>query len=204
MLLKIHPENPEGRKIKQVVDILRKGGIIIYPSDSVYALGCDITQQKAVNRICQLRGLDPKKARLSFICKDISEVAEYTPQIDNQVFKLIKRNAPGPFTFILKAGNKVPKVLKNKRKTIGIRIPDHNIVQAIIAELGTPMLSASLKSDDEILEYFTDAEDIHEDFKNQVDILIDGGIGNNVPSTVVDCTDFPPDIIREGAGDLIL
>ena len=204
MLLKINDQNPEGRKIRQVVEILRKGGIIIYPSDSVYALGCDIFQQKAVNRICQLRGLNPAKARLSFICKDISDVAEYTPQIDNQVFKLLKKNVPGPFTFVLKSGNRLPKILKNKRKTIGIRIPDHNIVQAIIEELGGPMLSTSLKSDDEILEYFTDAEDIHDDFKKQVDLVVDGGVGRNKPSTIVDCTDFPPEIIREGAGDLLL
>ena len=204
MLLKINDQNPEGRKIRQAVEILRKGGIIIYPSDSVYALGCDIFQQKAVNRICQLRGLNPAKARLSFICKDISEVAEYTPQIDNQVFKLLRKNVPGAFTFVLKSGNKVPKILKNKRKTIGIRIPNHNIVQAIIEELGGPMLSTSLKSDDEILEYFTDAEDIYDDFKKQVDLVIDGGIGGNMPSTVVDCTDFPPEIIREGLGDLLL
>ena len=203
MLLQIHPENPEGRKIKQAVEILKKGGVIIYPSDSVYALGCDIKQAKAIEKICKIRGWKPQKANLSFICKDISEVSEYTPPIDNQTFKLLKRNAPGPFTFILKAGNKVVKLLKNKRKTIGIRIPSHNIIEAIIAELGNPILSTSLKADDEILEYFTDAEDIHDDFKNQVDLVIDGGVGNNVPSTVVDCTEFPPVIIREGAGELV-
>lgn len=203
MLLKIHPDNPEGRKIKQAVEILRKGGVIIYPSDSVYALGCDIMHAKAIEKVCRIRGWKPQKAHLSFICQNISEVSEYSQQIDNQIFKLIKRNTPGAFTFILKAGNKVVKLLKNKRKTIGIRIPEHTIIQAIIEELGNPILSTSLKSDDEILEYFTDAEDIHDDFKNQVDLVIDGGVGNNVPSTVVDCTEYPPEVIREGAGELV-
>ncbi len=202
MFLRINPDNPEGRKIKQVAEVLRKGGVIIYPTDTVYAFGCDIFQQKAVDRICQLRGLNPKKARLSFICKNIAEMSEYTPQIDNQTFKLLKKNLPGPFTFVLKSGNKLPKILKNNKNTIGIRVPDNNIVSHILEELGHPMLTASLKSDDEILEYFTDPFDIYEDFKKRVDIVVDGGIGGNVPSTVVDCTDDDFEILREGAGEL--
>jgi tRNA threonylcarbamoyl adenosine modification protein (Sua5/YciO/YrdC/YwlC family) len=202
MFLKVNQDNPEGRKIKQAADILRKGGVIIYPTDTVYALGCDIFQQKAVDKICHLRGLNPQKARLSFICKDIAEVSEYSQQIDNQVFKMLKRNLPGPFTFVMKSGNKLPKILKNKKKTIGVRVPDNNIVQALIEELGRPMLTSSLKSDDEILEYFTDPIDIYEDFKKRVDLVIDGGIGGNVPSTVVDCTGDDFEILREGAGEL--
>lgn len=202
MFLRINPDNPEGRKINQAVEVLKKGGVIIYPTDTVYAFGCDIFQQKAVDRICHLRGMNPKKARLSFICQDIAEMSEYTPQIDNQTFKLLKKNLPGPFTFVLKAGNKLPKILKNNKKTVGIRVPENNIVMAILEALGNPMLTASLKSDDEILEYFTDPYDINEDFKKLVDIVIDGGIGGNVPSTVVDCTQGDFEILRDGAGEL--
>ncbi|KAA3640239.1 MAG: threonylcarbamoyl-AMP synthase [Bacteroidetes bacterium] len=202
MFLRINPDNPEGRKINQVVDVLRQGGVIIYPTDTVYAFGCDIFQQKAVDRICQLRGMNPKKARLSFVCRDIAEMSEYTPQIDNQTFKLLKKNLPGPFTFVLKAGNKLPKILKNNKKTVGVRVPENNIVMAILEALGNPMLTSSLKSDDEILEYFTDPYDINEDYKKLVDIVIDGGIGGNVPSTVVDCTQGDFEILRDGAGEL--
>ena len=203
MLIDIHSENPNPRHIKQMVGILEQGGIIIYPTDTVYGIGCDIFQPKAVERICRLRKLDPKKARLSFICSDMKQIAEYAHQIDNEVFRLMKHNLPGAFTFVLRSNNKVPKLFKNKKRTIGVRIPDHAIVQALVEELGRPILTASLKSDDEILEYFTDAYDIHEDFGNLVDAVIDGGIGENVPSTVVDCTVFPPEILREGAGELI-
>ncbi|MCB0652916.1 MAG: threonylcarbamoyl-AMP synthase [Saprospiraceae bacterium] len=204
MLLRINPDNPEGRKIKQVVEVLRQGGVIIYPTDTVYGLGCDIFQQKAVDRICHLRGINPEKARLSFICKDIADISEYTTQIDNQTFKLLKKNLPGPFTFVLKSGNKLPKIFKNNKKTIGIRIPKNNIVTAIIEELGHPMMTSSLKSDDELLEYFTDPIDIYEDFKKRVDLVIDGGIGGNIHSTVVDCTEADVEIIREGAGELMV
>ncbi|GJM35425.1 MAG: threonylcarbamoyl-AMP synthase [Saprospiraceae bacterium] len=204
MLLNINPENPEGRKIDQVIRILEKGGVVIYPTDTVYGLGCDINNQKAVERICRIRGLDPKKAMLSFMCSDISQVANYTAQIDNQVFRLLKRNIPGPFTFVLKSNNKVPKLFKNRKQTVGIRIPDNRIVQHLLEALGRPILTTSLKSDDEILEYFTDPIDINDDFKNLVDVVIDGGIGGNVASTVVDCTDIEPVILREGAGILAL
>lgn len=203
MLLKINPENPEGRKIQQIVEALRKGGIIIYPTDTVYGLGCDINNNDAVEKICRLRGLEPEKARLSFICKDISQISEYTLPIDNQVFRIMRKNLPGPFTFVLKSNHTVPKMFKNRKRTVGVRIPDHNIPLAIVEALGHPILTTSLKSDDEVLEYFTDPIDIYDDFHKLVDIVIDGGICSNVPSTVVDCTGDEPEIIREGAGALI-
>lgn len=203
MLLKINSENPEGRKIRQVVDSLKSGGVIIYPTDTVYGLGCDIFDQKAVEKICRLRDLDPKKAMLSMVCKDISQVSEYASQIDNNVFKIMKKHLPGPFTFVLKAGSGVPKLFKNRKRTIGVRVPNNQIVLDIVEALGHPILTTSLKSDDEILEYFTDPIDIYEDFKKQVDIVIDGGIGGNVPSTVIDCTDDAPALLRAGAGEWI-
>ena len=203
MLLRINPDNPEGRKINQVVDILKGGGVIVYPTDTVYGLGCDIFNPKAVERICRLRGLKPEKAMLSFICKDISQIAEYAFQIDNEIFKTLKRNLPGPFTFVLESNNQVPKLFKNRKRSIGVRIPDNRIAQAIVEELGRPILSLSLKSDDEILEYFTDPIDIFDDFKKLTDVVIDGGIGSNVPSTVVDCMGDEIVVLREGAGELI-
>ncbi|NET39124.1 MAG: threonylcarbamoyl-AMP synthase [Cyanothece sp. SIO1E1] len=203
MLLRINPDNPEGRKINQVVNILKDGGVIVYPTDTVYGLGCDIFNPKAVERICRLRGLKPEKAMLSFICKDISQIAEYAFQIDNDVFKTLKRNLPGPFTFVLKSNNQIPKLFKNRKRSIGVRIPDNRIAQAIVEELGRPILSLSLKSDDEILEYFTDPIDIFEDFKKLTDVVIDGGIGNNVPSTVVDCMGDEAVVLRQGAGELM-
>lgn len=202
MLLNIHPKNPDQRKIFQVVDALKEGKVMIYPTDTVYGLGCDIYNTKAVERICQIRGLDPKKAQLSFICKDISQIAEFAQQIDNDTFKILKKNLPGHFTFVLKANKKVPKLLKNKRDEIGVRIPNSPIVQALLDTLDGPILSASLKGDDEISTYFTDPLDIHDDFKNLVDVVIDGGIGQNTPSTVVDLTGDEPVMLREGAGDL--
>ena len=202
MLISIHPEHPQGRRITQVVKLLQEGGVIIYPTDTVYGLGCDIQHPKAVDRICRLRGFKPGRANLTFICRDIQQLANYTHQIDNTVFRLLKRNLPGPFTFILRGNNSLPKLLRNRRKTIGVRIPDNAIAQAIIAELGRPILSSSLKSDDEITEYFTDPTEIHEEFQKLVDAVIDGGTGYNVPSTVVDCTGGEPQIIREGLGNL--
>ena len=202
MLLRINPTNPEGRKIAQAVEALKNGGVIIYPTDTVYALGCDINDGKAVDRICKLRDLDPRKAHLSLICRDISQVSDFTQQIDNQIFRLMKKHLPGPFTFVLNSNNQVPKMFKNRKRTIGIRIPDNNICMAIVEELDHPILTASLKSDDEILEYFTDPADIYEDYKKLVDLVIDGGVGGNVPSTVVDCTGAEPVVIREGTGVL--
>ena len=200
MLYRINPDNPEMRKISQVVDMLRDGGVIIYPTDTVYALGCDINQPGAINRICQLRGLRPDKARLSLICQDISQIAEYAAQIDNDVFKVLKEHLPGPYTFILKASKSVPKKFVNRKKTIGVRVTENNIAQAIVEELGRPMMTASLKSDDEIVEYFTDPIDIYDDYKKRVDAVIDGGIGGNMPSTIIDCTGDEPEVIREGIG----
>jgi len=203
MLLNIHPENPDPRKIQQAAKVLEKGGIIIYPTDTVYGIGCDIFDRKAVDRICKLRGLDPVKARLSFICKDLSQVSQFAKQLDNETFRLMKRNLPGPFTFVLKSNNEVPKLFKNRKKTIGVRIPDNQIVLDLVESLGRPILTTSLKSDDEILEYFTDPIDIYDDFKKLVDLVIDGGVGGNEPSTVVDCTGDDFEVLREGAGDLI-
>ena len=202
MFLEIHPDNPSERKIKQVVDTLEKGGVIIYPTDTVYGLGCDIFNQKAVDKICKIRGLNPQKANLTFVCENISQMAEFTSQLDNETFKLLKRNLPGGFTFILKANNKVPKLFKNRKKTVGIRIPDNNIAQMITEYLGRPILSISLKSDDEILEYITEPSEIYDDFRKLVDLVIDGGVGDNRPSTVVDCTGKEPVILREGKGEL--
>ncbi|HMR42768.1 MAG TPA: L-threonylcarbamoyladenylate synthase [Saprospiraceae bacterium] len=202
MLIQVHPENPEGRKINQIVDCLEKGGIIIYPTDTVYGLGCDIQNQHAVEKICRLKKLDPQKAQLTFICKDISQVSNFANQIDNEVFRLIKKNTPGPFTFILKSGNEIPKILKNKKKTIGIRIPDNKIAIAIVEALGRPILSASLKTDDDIIEYLTEPEEIAELFEKQVDMIIDGSVGGNVPSALIDCTVMPPELIREGPAEM--
>jgi tRNA threonylcarbamoyl adenosine modification protein (Sua5/YciO/YrdC/YwlC family) len=204
MLLTINPHNPEGRKIRQAVDIMESGGVIIYPTDTVYALGCDMLNAKAVDRICRLRQLDPVKANLSIVCRDISEVSEFTQQIDNQIFRVMKKNLPGPFTFILNSNNQVPKLFKNRKRTIGIRMPHNNIAMALVEALGHPMLTASLKADDEVLEYLTDPFDIHEAYQKLIDLVIDGGPGGNLPSTVVDCTGTEPLIIREGAGDLLL
>ncbi len=198
MLLSLYEENPDRRKIRQIVDVLERGGVVIYPNDTVYALGCDINNTKAIEKICKIRGIDPKKASLSFVCKNIAQLGEYTAQMDRSLFKLLKRNTPGPFTFILNANNSVPKAFKNKKRTLGARIPANNIAQAIIEELGRPILSMSLKSDDEILTYFTDPIDIEEDFGRQVDIVIDGGIGQSVPSAIIDCTSDDTLVIREG------
>ena len=200
MVLEIHPKAPESRKIKKVVEVLREGGVIIYPTDTVYGIGCDIMSKSAVEKVCQIRRLDPEKAMLSIICSDMSQISAYTLQIDNALFRLMKQHLPGPYTFVLKANNDVPKLFKNRKKTIGIRIPDHPIVKAIVEELGHPILTTSLKSDDEILEYYTDPVDFSDDFEHQVDIIIDGGNCGNVPSTLIDCSNGEPELIRPGAG----
>jgi len=202
MYLKLYNDNPDPRQIKKVVEILRAGGIIIYPTDTVYGLGCDITQNKAVERIAQIKGVNPKKHNFSFICHSISQLSEYTTAIDNSVFKILKRNLPGPFTFILPANNSVPKMFKNNKKTVGIRIPDNRIILEIVEQLGNPILTTSVYDKDEILEYTSDPELIYENFKDIVDVVIDGGYGDNVPSTVVDCTNGDCEVIREGKGVL--
>jgi len=204
MLLSIHSEDPEPRKIQQVVKTLEKGGVIIYPTDTVFGIGCDIFNKKAVERICKIRHIDPNKARLSFICQDLSQIAEYSWQLDNQLFKLLKRNLPGPFTFILKSGNAVPKVLKNNKRTIGVRIPDNKVVNKIVESLGRPMLSISLKvndSEDEP-EYFKEAWEVEEAIGKIVDLIIDGQPAGDTPSTLVDCTSGAYEVIRQGAGVL--
>jgi len=203
MLLEIHPENPDVRKIKIVASRLSKGDIIIYPTDTVYGLGCDIFNQKAVEKVCRIKQLNPEKANLTFICKDLSQLAFYAHQIDNQLFRMLKQNIPGAFTFILKANKEVPRHFKNKRKTVGIRVPNNAIAQAIIEEVGRPILSISLNAEDDEDRYLTDPYLMHERFEKLVDIVIDGGEGGTEPSTVIDCSNDEIEIIREGKGDLI-
>jgi len=202
MLLKIHPENPSYRKIITVVECLKKGGIIIYPTDTVYGLGCDIYNQKAVRRICKIKGIKPEKANFSFICWDLSHLSDFTKNVDTPTYKLMKKALPGAFTFILNANNKVPKLFKSNKKTVGIRIPDNNIARQIVRELGNPILSTSIYDDDDIIEYTTDPELIFERYKGVVDIVINGGFGSNEASTVLDCTNHEPKIIRQGKGVL--
>lgn len=202
MLLKIYDTNPNDRAIEKVVDVLKRGGLIIYPTDTIYGLGCDITNHKAIEKICQLRGIKPEKANLSFICYDLSNLSDYIKPIDNSTFRVLKKALPGAFTFIFEANNNVPKLLSSNKKTVGIRVPDNNIAREIVRVLGNPIVSASIRDEDDILEYSTDPELIHEKFKDLVDIVIDGGYGDNVASTVVDCTSGEFEIIRQGKGDL--
>jgi tRNA threonylcarbamoyl adenosine modification protein (Sua5/YciO/YrdC/YwlC family) len=205
MLIKIYPENPNPREIEKVVDILRNGGIVIYPTDTVYGLGCDINHTKALEKIARIKGINPRKDHLSIICHDLSHLSDYTKPLDSTTFKLIKKNLPGPFTFILPASNNVPKFFKSSKKTIGLRIPDNTIITEIVRQLGNPILSTSIKDEDDVLEYTTDPELIHEKYKDVVDAVIDGGYGDNVASTIVDCTNGPGfEIIREGKGKLEL
>ncbi len=198
MLLHIHPDNPQPRLIKQVVESLQQGGIIIYPTDTVYGLGCDILQQKAVERICRIKNVEPKKAQLSFVCSDLSHLSDFAKPISNPTYRILKDYLPGPYTFILQASKMVPKILQSKKDTIGLRIPNNAIAMAIIKELGRPILSASLPG--EMVEDYTDPEVMYENFRNEVDFVIDGGIGGTVPSTVIDCTEEEPVLIREGLG----
>ncbi|MGE5426655.1 MAG: L-threonylcarbamoyladenylate synthase [Methylococcaceae bacterium] len=200
MLIKIYPQNPNEKDIRLVVDILQKGGIIIYPTDTVYGLGCDITNFKAVERIARFKNISVEKSNFSFICSDLSHLSDFSKPVSNQLFKLLKRYLPGPFTFILHANSNVPKYFKGKKKTVGIRIPDNSIIREIVKVLGNPILSTSIHDEDEIIEYSTDPELIHEKFKEITDLVIDGGYGDNVPSTIVDCTADVPVIVRQGKG----
>ena len=202
MLVKIYEENPNQREIQKVLDVLRDGGIIVYPTDTVYGIGCDITNGKAVEKVARFKNVQIEKSNMSFICSDLSHLSDYAKPISNQVFKLIKRNLPGPFTFILEANSNVPKYFKGKKKTVGFRVPDNEIIREIVRQLGNPILSSSVHDDDEIVEYTTDPELIHEKLGDFADLVIDGGPGGNVPSTVVDCTDAVPTIIRQGKGVL--
>jgi len=201
MLIHIHPDNPQDRLIKQVAGILKNGGIIVYPTDTIYGLGCDITQHKAVERICRIKGVDPQKANLSFVCYDLSDLSQYAKQLDTSVYRTLKQYLPGPYTFILEASRQVPKILKTKKDTVGIRVPDNNIARAIVKELGNPILSASLPG--EYVEEYTDPDLIHDKFEKQVDLVIDGGIGGMIPSTIISFVNGEAEVIREGAGEVI-
>jgi tRNA threonylcarbamoyl adenosine modification protein (Sua5/YciO/YrdC/YwlC family) len=202
MLLRIHPIDPQPRLIRQAVEILQKGGIIIYPTDTVYGIGCDILQSAAIERICRIKGIEPHKANLSFICNDLSHLSEYTKPISTPTFRLLKEHLPGPYTFILPASKLVPRILQSKKSTIGLRIPDNAIAQALVRELGRPILSASLPG--ELVEDTTDPDVMYENFGNQVDAVIDGGIGGMTPSTVIDFSDEEPLVIRAGAGEWVM
>jgi tRNA threonylcarbamoyl adenosine modification protein (Sua5/YciO/YrdC/YwlC family) len=199
MLLQVHPDNPNPRNIKTIVECLLDGGVIVYPTDTIYGLGCDIFQHKAIERICRIKNVDPQKAQLSFVCYDLSDLSRYTKSISTPLYRLLKVYLPGPFTFILPASKEVPKILHGKKSTIGLRIPDNNIARTIVQELDHPILSASLPG--EMVEEYTDPELIYENFKSVVDIVVDGGIGGIVPSTIVDCTTNDYTILRQGAGE---
>lgn len=202
MLVRIYDNNPNEKSIQQVVDVLKKGGVIIYPTDTVYGIGCDITNQKAIEKVCEIRGLKADKANLSFICYDLTDISLYTKPFDTTVFRVLKKALPGPFTFIFNASSQVPKLLSSKKKTVGIRVPDNNIVREIVRLLGNPIVTASIRDEDDILEYSTDPELIHEKYENLVDLVIDGGYGDNVASTVVDLTEGEFEVIRAGKGNL--
>lgn len=202
MLIKIYPNNPNEKQLAEVVSCLRNGGIIIYPTDTVYGLGCDIYQAKAIEKLCKIRNINPDKANLSFICADLSHLSDFVKPIDNAVFRVLKHALPGPFTFILNANNKVPKLLHSNKKTVGIRVPDNDIARSIVKLLGNPIVSTSIHDDDEVVEYSTDPELIYEKYKDLVDMVIDGGYGELQASTVVDYTSDEPVILRQGKGDL--
>src|SRR5258708_24508055 len=200
-LLTIHPDTREPRKIARAVDALRKGGIIVYPTEHVYGIACDLKNRRDVERLCQILGIKPQKLNLSFICLDLSHISEYVKRIDTPVFKILKKALPGPFTFIFESSSNVPKILGVNKKTDGIRIPDHRIVHEIVALLGNPLITSSVKIGDDIKEYTTDPEEIYEDLKHHVDVVINGGPGGNVPSTIVDFSTGEPVVVREGKGN---
>ena len=201
MLIQVHPDDPQPRLIKQVAECLKDGGVIVYPTDTIYGLGCDIMQHKAVERICKIKNVDPQKAQLSFICRDLSHLSDYTKSIDTPLYRMLKSYLPGPYTFILPASKQVPKILQSKKNTIGLRVPENIICQHILDALGNPILSASLPG--EMVEEYTDPEVIYEKLGEQVDFVIDGGIGGMVPSTIVDCTTNEWAITRQGLGEII-
>ncbi|MFY8171261.1 MAG: L-threonylcarbamoyladenylate synthase [Sphingobacteriaceae bacterium] len=201
MLIKIYPNNPNEKQLAEVVACLRNGGIIIYPTDTVYGLGCDIYQAKAIEKLCKIRNINPEKANLSFICADLSHLSDFVKPIENAVFRVLKHALPGPFTFILNANNKVPKLMHSNKKTVGIRVPDNDIARSIVKLLGNPIVSTSIHDDDEVVEYSTDPELIYEKYKDLVDMVIDGGYGELQASTVVDYTSDEPVIVRQGKGD---
>lgn len=200
-LIRIYEENPNSKDIKRVVDVLRRGGLVIYPTDTVYGLGCDITNTAALEKVAQLKGVKLEKAQFSFICEDLSNLSDYVKQIDTQTFKILKRCLPGPYTFILPGNSNLPTVFK-KKKTVGIRVPNNNICKAIVRELGNPIVSTSIRDEDEVIEYTTDPELILEKWDKLVDIVVDGGYGDNTPSTVIDLTTSSPEVIRQGKGSI--
>lgn len=201
MLVKLYEENPNQKEVTKIIDILKDGGLVIYPTDTVYAMGCDALNVRAVEKICKIKGINPDKTKLSIICEDLSNISEYA-KVSNSIFKVMKRNLPGPFTFILPATTNLPKIYKN-RKEVGIRIPDNNIILTLVRELGNPILTTSVRDKDEFMEYSTDPELIEEEYGNVVDVVIDGGYGSFEPSTVVDCTSDEIQIVRQGKGELI-
>ncbi|MCH6200839.1 threonylcarbamoyl-AMP synthase [Aquiflexum sp. LQ15W] len=200
--IKLYPENPDPRKIQKIVDILLDGGVIIYPTDTVYGMGCNIHNLRAVERIAQIKGIKVKKHNFSFICYDLSNISEYTRALSTPVFKIMKKALPGPYTFILEANNAVPKILNSNKKTVGIRVPDHAIPRLLVKELGSPILTTSIHDEDEVIEYSTDPELIYEKFRDLVDVVIDGGYGNNVASTILDCTGEDIEVVRQGLGSV--
>lgn len=199
--IKLYNENPNPKEIAKVVKVLQSGGLVIYPTDTIYGLGCDITKTKSLEKIAKIKGVQLEKANLSFICNDLSHLSDYVKQLDSATFKILKRALPGPYTFILPGSNNLPKVFK-KKKTVGIRIPDNNIIRTLVAELGNPIVSTSIRDEDDVLEYTTDPELIFEKWNHLVDVVIDGGYGDNYASTIIDLTDGYPEVIREGKGSL--
>lgn len=200
IFLHIHPDNPQEKKIREAVEILRNGGVIIYPTDTIYGMGCDIHNARAIERVCQIKGVKPDKVNLSFICSDLTHISDYA-KIDTPTYKVMKKALPGPFTFVLDATSNAPKYAAAKKKTVGIRVPDNQIALALVRELGNPILSTSIRDEDEVLEYSTDPELIYEKYRNLVDMVIDGGPGNNIASTVVDASNNF-EVLRQGAGDI--
>lgn len=201
-LIKLYADNPERAKVERVARVLKEGGIIVYPTDTVYGIGCDLFNRKATDKLCRLKGKKAKDFNLSFICYDLSDISNYVKRIDTPTFKVLKKALPGAFTFILESNSNVPKILDVNKKTVGIRIPDNNIPRMIVDVLGNPIVTTSIKHADDVLEYHTDPEVIYEEFRHQVDIVIDGGPGGNIPSTVVDCTQDQFVVLREGLGDI--
>lgn len=199
--IKIYPDNPSEKEILKVVKILKEGGLVIYPTDTVYGLGCDITNTKALERIAKIKGIKLEKANFSFVCNDLSNISDYVKSLDTPAFKILKRALPGPYTFILEGNNNLPKEFK-KKKTVGIRVPDNNIVLELVKQLGNPIVSTSIYDEDEVIEYTTDPELIFEKWQHKVDVVIDGGYGDNVASTIIDLTGHEPEVIREGKGSL--
>ncbi|MBN2482457.1 MAG: threonylcarbamoyl-AMP synthase [Bacteroidales bacterium] len=202
MLLKIHPETPGHRQVQKAVEILRNGGTLIFPTDTVYGLGCDVFNHKALERVAEIKGVNPAKSNFSLICYSLSQLTDYARHVNNPTFKLMKQCFPGPYTFILNANNNLPKLFRNKKKTVGIRVPDNKIILEIVQELGNAVLTTSIHDDDEVLDYMTDPELIYDHYKYQVDAVINGGFGHNIPSTVIDCTGEEPVIVRQGIGEI--